>query len=116
MPYMYDPQAEDSPTDYSQIHEKIQQWIQEERKEHGDEETENGKILKKKGLRQAAYIFKEGVLEQILSDTYCDIGHYLQWAKENNKLYTGKDPNHKYKCQTQIDGSRKWCYMIFLPN
>ena len=73
-------------------------------------------ILKKRGQRQAAYIFKEDVLEQILKDNSCDIGHYLQWAKENNKLYVGDDPNHKYKRLTQIDGCNKWCYMIYLPD
>ncbi len=40
----------------------------------------------------------------------------VQWAKENNKLYVGDDPNHKYKRLTQIDGCNKWCYMIYLPD
>ena len=73
-------------------------------------------LKKRTERRQAAYIFKEDVLEQILLANSCDIGHYLQWAKENNKLYTGTDPNHKYKRQTQIDGGRKWCYMVYLPS
>ena len=114
MPYVYDPKTEDRPIDYNQIHENIQQWIQEQKSEHGNEETENGKVLTKRGSRPEAYLFNEGVLERILRDNKCDTKEYLIWVKENHKIITGSDAIHKYQYQAPIGGRKKWCYAVIL--
>ena len=70
--------------------------------------------MPKRGSRKAAYAFKDGVLERIITEVSGDIYAYVKWAEENHQLAAGNDTGHKFKRQVTFDNGTVWCYAIYI--
>ena len=116
MPYLRTKTTEETDSvDYARIHESVEQWVLKEIEFHGKEETGNGKVMPKRDNRKAAYAFKDGVLERIITELGGDSYTYVTWAEKNHKLAAGNDKGHKFKRQVTFDDGAVWCYAVFIP-
>ncbi len=114
LPYLRTQEKKET-LDYSEIHKKVETWIQQQVDSTGYAETEYGKVKEKRGKNPKAYIFRKGILDKLVSDIGGEIHAYLDWAKQHGVLGSGS--GHPYETQQQFSidgGKRSWYYTIYL--
>ncbi len=116
MPYLRGEKLRKEQIDYTTVHATVEDWIIEQIRKNGKAETEYGKVKARWKDRPAAYVFRKGVLERIVSETGGDFFSYLEWAKQNNKLAAESGRYDSLQSFSNEEKKRTRYYTIYLPS